>query len=183
MSKSRCDGRGLRFQQLSQIATSKYTFVALCQRLTVAAARCIDSAKRPAAARSEAKTAICRAHLAVLGIQKVGRGRTVSRVLSEPTQFQPPNTKRHRITRPDRQRLFLDCSLGEHDILSRIPAGILWRDHPSVGARKPIRLQSILSACTGVLPGLRRTLATASTTCLRATRAGIPASTTSASFT
>jgi len=51
------------------------------QRLTVAAGRCIDCANRRAAAKSEAATAICRPLLAVLGIQKVGRGRTVSRVL------------------------------------------------------------------------------------------------------
>src|SRR5438132_10141488 len=46
------------------------------QRLTVAAGRCIDSANRRAAAKSEAATAICRPPLAVLGIQKVGRERT-----------------------------------------------------------------------------------------------------------
>src|SRR5207249_5393135 len=46
-----------------------------------AAGRCIDPANRRAAARSEAETVICRPQLAVLGIQKVGRGRTVSRVL------------------------------------------------------------------------------------------------------
>src|SRR5438094_973170 len=51
------------------------------QRLTVTAARCIESAKRRAAARSEAETATCRPQLAVLGIQKVGRERRVSRVL------------------------------------------------------------------------------------------------------
>src|SRR5260370_5411879 len=49
--------------------------------LTVAASRCIGSAKRPAAARSEAETVICRPQLAALGIQNVARGRTVSRVL------------------------------------------------------------------------------------------------------
>jgi hypothetical protein len=45
------------------------------QRLTVAAARCIEYAKGGAAARSEALSAICRPQLAVLGIQKVGRER------------------------------------------------------------------------------------------------------------
>src|SRR5438105_11050191 len=47
------------------------------QRLTVAA----DSANRRRAAKSEAATAIGSTQPAVLGIQKVGRGRTVSRVL------------------------------------------------------------------------------------------------------
>jgi len=51
------------------------------QRLTVAAARCIDSAKRRAAAGSEAETPICRPQLAAFGIQKVGRERPISRVL------------------------------------------------------------------------------------------------------
>jgi hypothetical protein len=43
--------------------------------------RCIESAKPRAAIRSEAETAIYRPQLAVFGIQKVGRERTVSRVL------------------------------------------------------------------------------------------------------
>jgi len=59
----------------------------VCQRLTVAAARCIDSAKRRTATRSEAETAICRPQLAVSGIQKVGRGRRVSRVRFSPIRI------------------------------------------------------------------------------------------------
>jgi hypothetical protein len=43
--------------------------------------RWIESAKPRAIARREAETAICSPQLAALGIQKVGRGRNVSRVL------------------------------------------------------------------------------------------------------
>jgi len=57
------------------------------QRLIVAAAPCIESAKRHAAASSEAETANCRPRLALLAIQKVGRERTVSRVLVLRIQF------------------------------------------------------------------------------------------------
>src|SRR5260370_21781696 len=46
----------------------------------------------------------------------VGQGRTVSRVLSEWVRFSPANTKRHPTTRPDRQRLFLNCSLRNADL-------------------------------------------------------------------
>src|SRR5438132_3915375 len=51
------------------------------QRLTVAAGRCIDSANRRAAAKSEAATAICRPLLAVLGNTEGGPRAAISRVL------------------------------------------------------------------------------------------------------
>jgi len=71
------------------------------QRRTVAAARCIESAKRRAAPRSEAETATCRPQLAVLGIQKVGRERRVSRVLFSPIQIR---CSEYAVTSNDTQR-------------------------------------------------------------------------------